>query len=163
MKAELHQHGREGEDPPKMWISHKENPLLHRAGFEPGDAIRATNSMFGLVPGEVYPILGYWHRDLEFMYVYVRNTVNGQKNWHRSAMEEKRLQEEVLFQLLPEDITEICLHDYLQNRLKGARKNGIEGLEYLPAYDVEVPMWPEKDNVVPLHDSKGQYLLFNVA
>lgn len=168
------------EEAPAVYCSYDGNPLAHKTSFDRGDAIRATNAMFGLVPGQEYPILGYWFRkpktDKEeaVMYVYLPLSANGYNKSFRSAVEEDRTDEEVLLYALPDEITEVCLNDHLQKRMRIRNQDVLAGLEYIPFLTVEVPMkrtyggqhvkgQEPEDNVIPLHDKKGQFLLFNVA
>lgn len=147
----------EGESAPEMKAIYKGNPLLHIEAFQPGDALKATVPGLGLEMDSPYPILGYWNSAKYGMHVYLGPTPNAMLKHYRYAVEEGCTVEEVLFYQLPEQITEICLMDYRH------------GLAYVPAYETEVVMKRsyggkhEQSNVIPLHDKKGQYLLFNIA
>lgn len=140
---------------PRLRVYHRGNPLAFKDSFTPGDSIRATNPGLGLDQGVDYPILGYWNSEKFGMHVYLGNTPNAMLKHYRYAVEEGATNEEVLFYLLPSEITEICIKDCLF------------GLEYVPALAPEVIMRPskgglqEQGNVIPLHDSKGQFSLFN--
>lgn len=162
---------------PRLTASWRGNPLEHLTSFTQGDAIRATSKAYGLEPGREYAILGWWHRqpttpkEGPAMYVYLENSANGYAKHFRSAVEEEKTHEEVLFACLPDEITEICLTDHLQRGRRHPRHSGLEGLEYVPAMAPEVIMKREygglhedkNDHVIPLHDKTGQFLLFSIS
>lgn len=143
---------------PTLTTSWKGNPLEHRTRFEPGDAIRATDASNGLTPGEEYPILGYWYRvardprETDHMYVYLRGTANGHLKDFRCAVEEERTHEEVLFCLLPTQITELCIQDCLKSNVRHRPPGRMQSLEYVAAMDSETIMRCEYGG---LHE-KGQ-------
>ncbi|RNI26591.1 hypothetical protein [Rufibacter latericius] len=134
------------------------NPLAHKDSFTPGDSIRATNPGLGMDQGIDYPILGYWNSEQFGMYVYIPATANAMMKHYRFAVTEERSGEEVLFYLLPEEITEICIKDCLF------------GLEYVPATAPEVimkattgGMQKEETRTIPFHSTGIQLSLFSVA